>query len=121
MVANEASSWAKKRMFCDLIPTSIEGSPQTMLASSDRYRILPYWFLVLTSGLLAMTCRTRWSWQFNLRSLFILTTFLAHRAEDNRLAGPLVDWEVTQVSTSPVPGAGCRCQTAVFGLWYAVQ
>jgi hypothetical protein len=37
----------------------------------------PYWFLVLTSSTLAMTCRLRWPPQFTLRQLFIATTFLA--------------------------------------------
>jgi hypothetical protein len=40
--------------------------------------MLPYWFLVLTSGSLAMICRLRWPpWRSTLRSLFIVTTFLA--------------------------------------------
>jgi hypothetical protein len=40
--------------------------------------LLPYWFLVLTSGLLAMIFRMRWPpWRFSLRGLFIATTFLA--------------------------------------------
>jgi hypothetical protein len=39
--------------------------------------VLPYWFLVLTSGSLAMLLRMRWPWRFNIRHLFILTTFLA--------------------------------------------
>jgi hypothetical protein len=40
--------------------------------------ILPYWFLVLASGSAAMFCRIRWSLrQFSLRSMFVLTTFLA--------------------------------------------
>ena len=39
--------------------------------------VLPYWFLVLTSGSLAMLFQLRWPWRFNLRSLFIATTFLA--------------------------------------------
>ena len=39
--------------------------------------IVPYWFLVLTSGSLAMALRMRWPPQFALRSLFIATTFLA--------------------------------------------
>ena len=36
-----------------------------------------YWFLVLTSGSLAMILRIRWPVRFKLRSLFIATTFLA--------------------------------------------
>jgi hypothetical protein len=36
-----------------------------------------YWFLVLTSGSLAMLFQLRWPWRFRLRSLFIVTTFLA--------------------------------------------
>jgi hypothetical protein len=38
---------------------------------------VPYWFLVLASGSLSMLFRMRWPWQFNLRSLFVATTFLA--------------------------------------------
>jgi hypothetical protein len=38
---------------------------------------IPCWFLVLTSGSLAMLCRLRWPWQFKLRTLFVVTTFLA--------------------------------------------
>jgi hypothetical protein len=38
---------------------------------------VPYWFLVLTSGSLAMVLRLRWPWRFTLRSLFIATTVLA--------------------------------------------
>jgi hypothetical protein len=39
--------------------------------------VLPYWFLVLASGSLAMAFQLRRPWRFNLRSLFIATTFLA--------------------------------------------
>jgi hypothetical protein len=39
--------------------------------------MLPYWFLVTASGLLAMAFQFGWSWQFSLRNLFVLTTFLA--------------------------------------------
>jgi hypothetical protein len=39
--------------------------------------MLPYWFLVLMSGSLAMLFQLRWPWRFTLRSLFIVTTFLA--------------------------------------------
>jgi hypothetical protein len=38
---------------------------------------LPYWFLVLASGLLAMAFQLRWPLQFTLRTLFVATTFLA--------------------------------------------
>ena len=34
-------------------------------------------FLLLASGSLAMIFRLRWPWRFTLRSLFIVTTFLA--------------------------------------------
>jgi hypothetical protein len=45
---------------------------------NDGYTItVPYWFLVMTSGLLAMLFQLRWPPQFTLRSLFIVTTFLA--------------------------------------------
>jgi hypothetical protein len=39
--------------------------------------VLPYWFLVLTSGSLAMAFQFPWPPRFTLRSLFIVTTFLA--------------------------------------------
>jgi hypothetical protein len=39
--------------------------------------MLPFWFLVLVSGSLAMLLQLRWPWRFNLRSLFIATTLLA--------------------------------------------
>jgi hypothetical protein len=38
---------------------------------------LPYWFMVLAIGSLAMLFRLRWPLRFNLRGLFIATTFLA--------------------------------------------
>ena len=38
---------------------------------------VPYWFLVATTGSLAMIFRLRWPLRFTLRSLFIATTFLA--------------------------------------------
>jgi hypothetical protein len=38
---------------------------------------LPFWFLVFSSGSLAVICRLRWPPQFTLRGLFIATTFLA--------------------------------------------
>ena len=38
---------------------------------------LPYWFLVLTTGSLAMAFQLRWPIRFNLCSLFIATTLLA--------------------------------------------
>jgi hypothetical protein len=47
------------------------------LRSTDANVAVPYWFLVLTTGSLAMLLRTRWPLQFTLRSLFIVTTFLA--------------------------------------------
>jgi hypothetical protein len=39
--------------------------------------IIPYWFLVLATGSLAMICQMRRPWRFTLRSLVIATTFLA--------------------------------------------
>ena len=39
--------------------------------------VLPYWFVVLTSGFLAIAIRIRWPRRYTLRSLFIVTTFLA--------------------------------------------
>ena len=48
------------------------------ISRPDEWRaVVPYWFLVLTSGSLAMLLRLRWPPQFTLRSLFIVTTFLA--------------------------------------------
>jgi hypothetical protein len=38
---------------------------------------IPYWFLVLTTGSLAMIFQLRWPLRFTLRNLFIATTFLA--------------------------------------------
>ena len=38
---------------------------------------VPFWFLVLTCGSLAMIFRLSWPLRFTLRSLFIATTFLA--------------------------------------------
>jgi hypothetical protein len=49
-----------------------------MFFGGDPFLTLPYWFLVLVSGSLAMVFRMPWPpWRFDLRSLFILTTFLA--------------------------------------------
>jgi hypothetical protein len=39
--------------------------------------VIPYWFLMLTTGSLAIAFQLRWPPQFTLRSLFIVTTFLA--------------------------------------------
>ena len=39
--------------------------------------LLPYWFLVLMTGLLAMAFQLRWPPRFTLRHLFVATTFLA--------------------------------------------
>jgi hypothetical protein len=39
--------------------------------------IIPYWFLLLAVGSLAMLFRMTWPIRFTLRSLFIATTFLA--------------------------------------------
>jgi hypothetical protein len=41
------------------------------------FLMIPYWFLVLASGTLAMLCQIRWPGRFTLRSLFIATTFVA--------------------------------------------
>jgi hypothetical protein len=46
-------------------------------ASGTTVVTVPYWFLVLTSGSLAMLFQLRWPPRFTLRSLFIVTTFLA--------------------------------------------
>jgi hypothetical protein len=64
------------------------GPPPPQLALSDfgfdafvlasgRFLFLPYWFLTLVAGSLAMAFQLRWPWRFTLRSLFIATTFLA--------------------------------------------
>ena len=39
--------------------------------------VIPFWFLVLVTGSLAMALRLHWPPRFTLRSLFIVTTFLA--------------------------------------------
>ena len=40
--------------------------------------ILPYWFLVLASGLMAIGLRMPWPpWRFSLRTFFVGTMFLA--------------------------------------------
>jgi hypothetical protein len=61
---------------------ALRGTPAPLGFSMDFSRagstmMLPYWFLVLTSESLAAAFRMRWPLQFNLRSLFIATTFLA--------------------------------------------
>jgi hypothetical protein len=45
----------------------------------SAFVLLPYWLLVLTSGSLAMIFQLRleWHFRFTLRSLFVVTTFLA--------------------------------------------
>jgi hypothetical protein len=45
--------------------------------ASDTNAAVPYWFLVLTTGSLAMLFRLRWPLRFTLCSLFIATTLLA--------------------------------------------
>jgi hypothetical protein len=47
------------------------------LSGSASALIVPYWFLVLTSGSLAMIFQLRWPPRFTLRSLFLATTLLA--------------------------------------------
>jgi hypothetical protein len=43
-----------------------------------RLLIVPFWFVTLLGGALAMVFQLRWPpWRFTLRSLFVLTTFLA--------------------------------------------
>ena len=44
---------------------------------SESYLAVPYWFLSLMTGLLAMACRPKWPPRFTLRELFIATTFVA--------------------------------------------
>jgi hypothetical protein len=44
---------------------------------TSAFLVLPLWFVVLMSGATAMVCQLRWPPQFTLRSLFIVTTFLA--------------------------------------------
>ena len=50
--------------------TSTTIGPGSMVA-------VPYWFVVLSAGILAALFQLRWPWRFTLRSLFIATTFLA--------------------------------------------
>ena len=56
-----------------LTPLGFQGA----IAATGYSFVIPYWFLVLASGSLAMLLRLRWPWRFTLRSLFIATTFLA--------------------------------------------
>jgi hypothetical protein len=44
---------------------------------SGSVMAVPYWFLVLVTGMLAMAFRFRWPLRFTLRSLFVVTTFFA--------------------------------------------
>jgi hypothetical protein len=53
------------------------GFAASLFTNGFRYLQIPFWFLVLISGTLAMTIQLRWPWRFTLRSLFVLTTFLA--------------------------------------------
>jgi hypothetical protein len=48
-----------------------------ILSPTASGMLLPYWFLVLMTGLLAMLFQLRWPPRFTLRSLFFATTFLA--------------------------------------------
>jgi hypothetical protein len=50
--------------------TSTTIGPGSMVA-------VPYWFVVLSAGILAAALGFRWHWRFTLRSLFIAMTFLA--------------------------------------------
>jgi hypothetical protein len=45
--------------------------------ASDKTVAVPFWFLVVASGSLAMLLRMRWPLRFSLRSMLIATTFLA--------------------------------------------
>jgi hypothetical protein len=47
-----------------------------ILSPTASGMLLPYWFLVLMAGLLAMAFQLRWPPRFTLRSLFIVTTYL---------------------------------------------
>jgi hypothetical protein len=51
----------------------------TPALSTQRFDLaFPFWFLVVASGSLAVVLQMRWPpWRFTLRSLFVLTTFLA--------------------------------------------
>src|SRR5262249_53550893 len=55
----------------NIMGTELRANPRAVIAA------VPYWFLVLITGSLAMICRLRWPPQFTLRNLFIATTFLA--------------------------------------------
>ena len=46
-------------------------------ARDDIVNRVAYWFLVLASGSWSMSFRMRWPLRFTLRSLFVVTTFLA--------------------------------------------
>jgi hypothetical protein len=49
-----------------------------MVDKSDTFGfVMPFWFLVLTSGALAMLFRLQRPWRFNLHHLFTAMTFLA--------------------------------------------
>ena len=94
-MAHEASSWAKKRMFCDLIPTSIEGG-----ASDDACLVGPVSDLAVL-----VPSPHEWIVGHDLPNAVILAVqssqpirlndILGHRAGNDRLAGSLGDWEVT--------------------------
>jgi hypothetical protein len=56
-----------------LIAVGLVGIAPTLFTSA----MIPFWFLILATGSLAMICRLRWPPQFTLRSLFIATTFVA--------------------------------------------
>jgi hypothetical protein len=69
-VTNESDRPEPGGPFYQRLGSYLRINPSTVL-------MLPYWFLVLVSGSLAMIFRLRWPLQFNLRSLFIATTLLA--------------------------------------------
>ena len=50
---------------------------QGIITTTEYCVVIPYWFLVLVSGSLAMLFRPQLRWRYTLRSLFIATTFLA--------------------------------------------
>jgi hypothetical protein len=50
---------------------------QARKSIGDIVVMIPFWFLTLAAGLSSMLLRLTWPWRLNLRSLFVLTTFLA--------------------------------------------
>jgi hypothetical protein len=86
------SSWSLHSNHYDEPNTKLSPSLKTQIDSHLGFALLPivvnpsgkgytvavpFWFLVLIAGSLAMAFRLRWPLRFNVRSLFIATTVLA--------------------------------------------